>query len=367
MIQDELTQAQKDLLLLLQTGHGYNPLWSDYTTRVDFSTPIGCLFNNCELPIISTIGGEHLIAYPTLNIPIRLPDDSFATPTGDLLYVDPYFFEKSKLIAFTPQICIATTTLELNTFPADLIPHNPTPYIYNLRCHNFIVCFSNFSYFDRTTSLDLNASSVHDCTLISNTMNVTLSNRIHYTTYATESTLYWNPTIPLIPSIQSHHYSSPPSFKKSLQKLKELESSIHKTLLDYGKSVDLHHLTCIPNAASITTKRILEKLHTSCLSTGTFFSLWKTVPYEPNWNQMNPITWIQPAFRDFIIFRLFLNKFFLYLHASFSLVYLLDLPDQFSAKNIKKDSELSLVPLALCHRNHRVECYGRLYMCTQIR
>lgn len=154
---------------------------------VDFSKPTGCEYSDCELSIITTIGGENLVAYPTLNMPIQLNSEEWATQLGDLICIDPYFFEKPKLIQFTPNIFIAFDYLQLDTLLMTLIPHSPRSLVHNLGRHNFVACFTNISVYDHTTQTNQHYNFQSNCTFIANTMNITFNGKIHYTNFDTKN------------------------------------------------------------------------------------------------------------------------------------------------------------------------------------
>lgn len=61
LIQNSLTQA-RDLLSLIVRGQGLNPLWNDAIAAIDFTKPIGCSYSDCELSILTAVGGENLVA-----------------------------------------------------------------------------------------------------------------------------------------------------------------------------------------------------------------------------------------------------------------------------------------------------------------
>lgn len=190
-------------------GHGFTPTWSDSTAMVDFSKPVGCDLFSCQLTILPTIGGEHLVGYSALNLPALLPDGAWAKPDSDLLYAEPYFFPRNSLVEFTPNIYIAANPLQLSLFSVPMQPHTPEPLIYNLGHFYFLTCFVTITYYDYTSNSDLPLDSSNNCTLLSHPMNITYLNDTQYSSFIERTSLYFHPSVPIQFSISLKHYTNP--------------------------------------------------------------------------------------------------------------------------------------------------------------
>lgn len=100
----------------MQRGSGFHPSWSDATARVDFSEPVACAVADCELAILTAIGGEDLLARSAVDIPTEIGED-YVLPVGDLWFVDPCFSQRSDLIEFSPTVSVAHHALDADSFP----------------------------------------------------------------------------------------------------------------------------------------------------------------------------------------------------------------------------------------------------------